>query len=74
LPRFASATGRDRQRHWKLTDRKANKKPPEGGFCRSIRKRLKIGAGEGIRTLDPNLGKLSSVDWFDVLPQEFGGG
>jgi hypothetical protein len=35
-----------------------NKKAPEGAFVIFPLRREDIGAGEGIRTLDPNLGKV----------------
>ena len=36
----------------------ANKKAPEGAFVIVPLREGDIGAGEGIRTLDPNLGKV----------------
>ncbi len=33
-------------------------KPPCGGFCSMLVPLKETGAGEGIRTLDPNLGKV----------------
>ena len=40
------------------TPTRPNKKPPEGGSLYLSEKQREIGAGEGIRTLDPNLGKV----------------
>lgn len=49
MPRFRIRQSKSRVRK--------SKKPPEGGFFDPARG-WEIGAGEGIRTLDPNLGKV----------------
>jgi hypothetical protein len=43
---------------FRLTPYHHNKKPPEGGSLYLSEIVREIGAGEGIRTLDPNLGKV----------------
>ena len=48
----------DHDRGWRRAQQHKNKKAAEAAFVIIPLRREDIGAGEGIRTLDPNLGKV----------------